>query len=179
MRRKFKLTSQLLLLVGALLLAGCSGQVVNSHYENNLQDGDNQLTEEMNEIISDHIIQKYATIYQSTEKQFEVHGVYGTNESDGVITVYMWSYFGGFNQSTGLDTQVGHSLPAVIQLSEKEGTYSVLAYTEAEDGNSYQPSIEKMFPSKYLRLVRHSRGIMKDLKKEMDEKVNAWLVKKS
>ncbi|UYZ20220.1 hypothetical protein [Mesobacillus jeotgali] len=168
MRIKFK-SSILFLLFGALLLAGCSGN------EANLQDGDEHITEEMDEVISNYIIQKYSTSYYDTEKQFEVHKVYGTNESDGVISIYMWSYYGGFNKSTGITNQAGHSLPAVIRLSKKEENYSVIEYTEPQDGSFYQSSLEKMFPKKYLKLAQQDSGNIEDLQKEMDKKVKQWL----
>ncbi|MDF2557851.1 MAG: hypothetical protein K0R71_1679 [Bacillales bacterium] len=162
----------LLLLFGALFLAGCTGNEVN------LQDGDKQISEEMNVIISDYIIQKYSSSYLVTEKQFEVHKVYGTNESDGVISVYMWSYYGGFNKSTGIVNQAGHSLPAVIRLSKKGENYSVIEYTEPQDGSLYQSSLKKMFPKKYLNLAQQDSGNIEDLQKEMDRKVKQWLEKK-
>ena len=48
-------------------------------------------------------------INANTEKQFEVHKVYGTSESNEVLNVYLWSYYGGFNKSTGLENQAGLS----------------------------------------------------------------------
>ncbi|WP_121662199.1 hypothetical protein [Metabacillus litoralis] len=77
MRNTFK-SSILSLLFGVLFLAGC---IEN---ELNLQDGDKHITEEMDKVISDYIIQKNSSSFSDTEKQFEVHKVYGTNESDGV-----------------------------------------------------------------------------------------------
>ncbi|WP_394191450.1 hypothetical protein [Paenisporosarcina quisquiliarum] len=159
----------LFLLFGALFLVGCSGNEVN------LQDGDKHITEEIDEVISDYIIQKYSSSYLDTEKQFEVHKVYGTNESDGVISVYMWSYYGGFNKSTGIENQAGHSLPALVQLSKKEENYSVIEYTEPQDGSLYQSSLKKMFPKKYLKLAQQDSGNIEDLQKEMDKKVEQWL----
>jgi hypothetical protein len=172
LRNTFKSSILLLLLFGALLLAGCIGNEVN------LQDGDKHINEEKNEVISEYIIQKYSSIYLDTEKQFEVHKVYGTNESDGVITVYMWSYYGGFNKSTGIENQAGHSLPAVIRLSKKEENYSVIEYTEPQDGSLYQSSLKKMFPKKYLKLAQQDSVNIEDLQKEMDRKVKQWLEKK-
>ena len=130
----------LFLLFGVLFLAGCIGNEVN------LKDGNKHITEEIDVVISDYIIQKYSSSNLDTEKQFEVHKVYGTNESDGVISVYMWSYYGGFNKSTGIENQAGHSLPAVVQLSKKEENYSVIEYTEPQDGSLYQSSLKKCFP---------------------------------
>lgn len=164
-------SSVLFLLFGALFLVGCSEKEVN------LQDGDMHITEEMNEVISDYIIQKYSSSYLDTEKQFEVHKVYGTNESDGVISVYMWSYYGGFNKSTGIENQAGHSLPAVIRLSKKEENYSVIKYIEPQDGSLYQSSLNKMFPQKYVELAQKDSGNIEDLQKEMDKKVKQWLEK--
>jgi hypothetical protein len=159
----------LFLLFGVLFLVGCS---VN---EDNLHDGDKFITEEIDEVISDYIIQKYSSTYSDTEKQFEVHKVYGTNESDGVINVYMWSYYGGFNKSNGIENQAGHSLPAVIRLSKKEENYSVIEYIEPQDGSLYQSSLKKMFPEKYLKLARQDSENIGDLQKEMDNKVKQWL----
>lgn len=133
-------TRILFVLFGVLLLAGCSGNVVN------LKDGDKHVTEEINEVISDYMIQMSASSKNDTEKQFEIHKVYGTNESDGVITVYMWSYYGGFNKLTGTEFQEGHSLPVVIQLSKNGEKYSVIEYIQPQDGDMYQLSLEKCFP---------------------------------
>ena len=46
-----------------------------------LKDGDKHITEEINEVISDYIIQKYSSSSLDIEKQFEVHKVYGLSET--------------------------------------------------------------------------------------------------
>lgn len=158
----------LLLLIVVVFLAGCNG-------DDNLAHGDKHITEEMNEVISDYIIQKYSKSYSETDKQFEVHEVYGTSELDGVISVYMWSYYGGFNRATGIENQSGHSLPAVIKLSKKEGNYSVIEYIEAQDGSMYLSSLKEMFPKKYVKYAKRDAGNIHDLQKEMDKKVEKWL----
>ncbi len=140
-----------------------------------IQDGSSQVSDEMHELISNYIINKYAKVYVNTEKQFEVHKVYGTSESNGTIRVYMYSYFGGFNKSTGLESIGGHSLPAVIELKKSETGYKVIAYTEPQDGNLYQSSLKRMFPAKYLEKAYRDTGHIPDLLKEMDDKVMQWL----
>lgn len=162
-------SSILLLLFGSVFLVGCNGN------EANLIDGDKHITEEMDEVISDYIIQKYSSIYADTEKQFEVHKVYGTSESNGVLSVYMWSYYGGFNKFTGIENQAGHSLPALIQLRKKGEKYSVVKYKEPQDGDLYQSSTKTMFPEKYLVLIQQDSGNIEELQKKMDEKVKQWL----
>ena len=159
----------LLLLVVAALLTGCNGNGIE------LIDGDKNITVEMDEMISDYIIQKYSPSYFDTEKQFEVHRVYGTSESNGVLSVYIWSYYGGFNKSTGIENQAGHSLPAVIRLKEEAERYAVIEYIEPQDGDWYQSSLKKMFPEKYVKKAHQDAGNIKDLQKEMDKKVKQWL----
>ncbi|MHA7136653.1 hypothetical protein ACRTEV_05205 [Rossellomorea arthrocnemi] len=161
----------LLLLMAAVLIAGCNGK------ELNLIDGDKQITQQIDDAISQYIIQNYSTSYYGTEKQFEVHKVYGTSKTDGVLSVYMWSYYGGFNKAAGLDPQSGHSLPAVIRLSKKDGTYSVIEYIEPKDGSMYQSSLEKMFPAKYVKSAQRDSGNIGELQKEMQKKVEKWIEK--
>lgn len=166
-----KKVQALLLLMAAVLFAGCYGK------ELNLIDGDKQITQQIDDAISQYIIQNYSTSYYGTEKQFEVHKVYGTSETDGVLSVYMWSYYGGFNQATGLEAQSGHSLPAVIRLSIKDGTYSVVEYIEPKDGSMYQSSLEKMFPAKYVKSAQRDSGNSGGLQKKMEKKVKKWIEK--
>lgn len=170
---KFK-TSGLIILMIVLLLVGCSGNETSNLHIN---DNKHQVANEMDEVISNYIIQKYTStkVYPSTEKLFEVHKIYGTSESDGVISVYMYSYFGGFNKSTGLESQMGHSLPALIRLQKKETGYTVVDYTEPKDGNLYVSSLEKMFPEKYLNIAQRDVGNIDDLEQLMDNRVQQWL----
>jgi len=129
----------------------------------------------MNDTISNYIVEKYGAINSSTDKQFEVHKVYGTSESNSVIRVYMYSYFGGFNVSTGAENQTGHSLPATIQLKKMDSGYEVIKYIEPKDGNEYSGSLKKMFPEKYVKMVQQDTGNIEDLEKEMTRKVELWL----
>ncbi|MGG1633134.1 hypothetical protein [Paenibacillus sp. NRS-1760] len=153
-----------------------SGKVVSSVSEEmQSSNQEKQLSDDMNEVISNYIIQKYDSVSSQTEKQFEVHEVYGTSESSGIITVYMYSYFGGFNKFSGLEIQAGHSLPAVIRLKKKAEGYVVTEYTEPKDGSLYQSSLKKMFPKKYLDILHNKSGILENLQKEMDNKVQQWL----
>ncbi|WP_153733590.1 hypothetical protein [Sporosarcina obsidiansis] len=159
----------LFLFVVTALVTGCS--------ENEMEpvDGDHHIPLEVDEAISDYIIEKYSSINHGTEKQFEVHKIYGTSESNGILSVYMWSYYGGFNKSTGLENQAGHSLPAVIRLKKEVDHYVVKEYTETQDGELYSSSLKKMFPERYLKLVGQDTGNIEDLQKEMDQKVSKWL----
>lgn len=158
--------SSLVTLLILVVLSGCSSDVV---------DGDRHLNSNIDETISNYIIEKYATSYPETEKQFEVHKVYGTSERNGILTVYMWSFFGGYNKATGLEEQCGHSLPAVIRLKNDSGKYKVIEYKEPKDGSEYSGSIKKLFPKKYIKYIHRDAGNIEDLQEEMEKKVEKWL----
>lgn len=152
-----------------ILLAGCNaGELA-------LKNGEAHVPEEMNEVISNYIVEKYQDMATSTDKQFEVHKVYGTSEENDVTHLYIWSYYAGFNISTGIEVQVGHSLPALIVLQKKESGYEVINYKEPEDGSEWIVSLEKMFPKKYVKKARQDAGNIGTLEREMDEKVEQWL----
>ncbi|WP_138754223.1 hypothetical protein [Paenibacillus sinopodophylli] len=159
---------------GESITSDKSGDRVNSIASEQNQSA-NPISEEINVAISNHIIQKNSAIYFNTEKQFEVHHVYGTSESNGILSVYMHSYFGGYNKSSGLENQAGHSLPAVIRLQKKASGYAVVEYIEPEDGDLYQSSLKKMFPEKYLKMIVGDAGHINDLRVEMDNQVKHWL----
>ncbi|MGM0846430.1 MAG: hypothetical protein ACQEUT_15755 [Bacillota bacterium] len=170
---KYKKTVWLLTMV--FVLIGTAFSVLWNRGQARLIDGDSQLTNEMHEVISDYIVNHYSTVYYPTEKQFEVHKVYGTSETNGVLTVYLWSYYNGFNKTTATESQAGHSLPAVIKLKKVGDEYKVVKYSEPQDGSSYSPSLKKLFPKRYLAFVYMDSGNIGGLQAEMDEKVKQWL----
>lgn len=152
-----------------ILLAGCNaGELA-------LKNGESHVPEEMDEAISNFIVEKYQDMSTSTDKQFEVHKVYGTSEENDLTHLYIWSYYAGFNISTGPEVQLGHSLPALIVLQKKEFSYEVINYIEPEDGSEWIVSLEKMFPKKYVKKAQQDAGNLGTLEREMDEKVAAWL----
>ncbi|WP_142323631.1 hypothetical protein [Bacillus sp. AFS015802] len=156
----------LTVIIAALFIAGCNGD---------LTDGDKRITQQIDDAISQYIVQHSANAYAPAEKQFEVHKVYGTSEADGVLNVYMWSYYAGFNRATGSDPQSGHSLPAVIRLSQTDESYSVIEYIEPKDGSMYEPSLKKMFPGEYVKSALRDSGNIGDLQQKMDKKVQKWI----
>ncbi|WP_342543578.1 hypothetical protein MHH33_08640 [Paenisporosarcina sp. FSL H8-0542] len=164
--------NQWFFLILSIFLVGCAPDVPE------IKDGNSHVTEEMDEVISDYIVEKYKGIYYPSEKQFEVHRIYGTSEENGVINVNMWSYFSGFNKANGVESQSGHSLPALIQLKKTDSGYEVIKYIEPKEGNQYASSIKKMFPEKYAKIAVHDAETIESLEKEMSEKVEDWLNEK-
>jgi hypothetical protein len=158
------------LMLTASLLSACN-------YHSDVTDGDKKVTPEMDQVISNYIVQKYKTAYGETDKQFEVHKIYGTSGSGNTLDVYMWSYYGGFNKSQGTKAQSGHSLPALVRLEKNDGHYEVTKYKEPEDGSLYPSSIKKMFPEKYVKKAADDSGNIGGLEKKMDKKVENWIRK--
>ncbi|MDM5337430.1 hypothetical protein QUF84_09405 [Fictibacillus enclensis] len=118
---------------------------------------------------------KYENIFAPSEKQFEVHRIYGTSEEDGILTVYFHSFLGGFNKETGDKEQSGHSLPALIKMKKEPIGYKVVDYKEPEDGNLYKSSLEKMFPERYVKREDQQASEINDLQIQMNKKVHKWL----
>ena len=112
--------SILFLLLGVIFLAGCHGDKMI------LKDGDKHITEEINEVISDYIIQKYSSSSLDIEKQFEVHKVYGSSETNGVTkclyVVLLMAVLKKIKKSTGMEKKqaVSFITPAVIRLKNEK-----------------------------------------------------------
>ena len=158
-----------LLCLFTLTVVGCNNTVAN------VTNGDQHITEEMHNVITDFIVERFRDSYSPTEQQFEVHKIYGTSEENGDLKVYMWSYYSGFNRATGVQSQAGHSLPAAITLKYDGGRYTVVGYEEPLDGSYWLSSLEEMFPKKYVKkAIRDSRNAG-GLHGKMTEKVTQWL----
>ncbi|GGE55781.1 hypothetical protein GCM10007140_02670 [Priestia taiwanensis] len=135
-------------------------------------DGDEQVTEEMNNVISNYIQDKYKREDTPSSKTFEVHKVYGTEEIDGIISLYLYTQYGEYE---GDELIQGHSYPVRIRLEKSGSSYTVTEYTKPESGYYYPSSIEDMFPKKYARKALKDTGNVHDLSEQMDNKVKDWL----
>ncbi|WHY73817.1 hypothetical protein [Fictibacillus enclensis] len=151
------------------VITGCTSD------PNHLVDGKEKVTKEADQLISQYIIQKYKNIFAPSEKQFEVHRIYGTSEEDGILTVYFHSCLGGFNKETGDQEQSGHSLPVLIKIKKERSGYKVVDYKEPRDGGYYKSSLQKMFPKRYVQKEDQQAGEINDLQIQMNKKVHKWL----
>ncbi|WP_342539325.1 hypothetical protein MHI39_13315 [Heyndrickxia sp. FSL K6-6286] len=147
-----------------LLLNGCSSS------QEKKKDAKN-----MNKVISKYIIDHNKNAYVETEKQFEVHKIYGKTEKKGMVDVYMYSLYEGYNHETMAKPQSGGSRPVFIRLQKDGEKYKVIDYKEPKSGESFVTSIKKMFPSEYAKTTIKDSDKAKDLQKMMEKKVNKWL----
>lgn len=155
---------KMLLIIG--LLTGCN--VMN-------QSSSVEVTSEMHEIISSYIIQSYEGVYPKTEKQFEVHKVYGAKKVGDVTTIYLYSLYSGFNKRTKTEGQSGHLVPAVIRLKDENGKYVVSSYKEPSDGDDFKNTLYKIFPRKFAAQALDDTGNLAGLHEELERKAEAWL----
>jgi hypothetical protein len=132
--------------------------------------------DDLDHVISDYIVQFNKDKYFPTEKQFEVHHIYGTAEIDDLVEVYLYSLYAGFNRATKDEGQSGRSGPALVKLKKTNDTYSVVEYKEPGDGDMYVESIYEMFPDSYAeQAINDTDYVRKKLDEELEAKVAEWL----
>ena len=138
---------------------------------------------EINDADLNDIISNYLTIRKSSansnEKTFEAHKVYGTEQKDDELYVYMYSFTGTFwrNNTTkkSLPTQLSRfSSPALLIIKKKNSEYIVSNYIEPIQGESAESFIKKEFPNKYIATAIYDSKNTKDMEKQITYKANAW-----
>ena len=89
----------------------------------------------------------------------EGHFIYGTDEKNGIIKVYMLEAVSNFGFENGFFMdESGHSIPAVYTFKKNDSSIELVDYKYAEDGSLYGDSVRKMFPSEIAEMVLHSDG---------------------
>ncbi|MGG4265064.1 hypothetical protein [Peribacillus simplex] len=151
----------------SILLIGCSNSTSSKV----------TITKEMDQIVSDTIMEQNKDALSPTEKQFEAHKIYGADEKDGLISIYLYALYEGYNKSTGTEVQSGHSYPARIRLAKDENGYVVKEYKETEEGEEFIDSLEDLFPSKYSKQVLKDTENGADLGGLIQKEVKNWLSK--
>ncbi|MGE7186506.1 hypothetical protein ACQKKK_21805 [Peribacillus sp. NPDC006672] len=151
----------------SILLIGCSNSTSSKV----------TITKEMEQIVSDTIMEQNKDTLSVTDKQFEAHKIYGADEKDGVISIYIYTLYEGYNKSTGTEVQAGISYPARIKLAKDENGYVLKEYKKPEEGGEFIDSLEDLFPSKYSKQVLKDKGNGADLDEQMQKEVKKWLSK--
>lgn len=134
-----------------------------------------KVTKEMENIMSDYILDYNQSRYFPSDLQFEAHKIYGAREINGNIEIYLYSVYAGFNASTKKEWQAAGSYPILIKMKKVDDTYRVIEYKEPGDGAMYETSIKEMFPANLARKAMRDTGNVKDLEKEIERQVEDWL----
>ncbi|GEM_PF-363478 len=84
----------------------------------------------------------------------ESHYVFGTDEKDGHVKVYLIEEYSLFGFHNGFFTDVsGGNTPVVFTFEENDEKYQLISCEAAKDGSDYSPSVKKLFPARYARKI--------------------------
>lgn len=84
----------------------------------------------------------------------ESHLVYGTEEVEDAVSVYLYEQLNSFGFENGFFVpRGGHSMPAVYRFKCTDGSFEFIDSQYPKDGSLYSKSIKKMFPFKYEKRV--------------------------
>jgi hypothetical protein len=124
---------------------------------------------DMDEVISYFIIKYLGISYKSTDKQFEAHKIYGTEEADGVIKVYAFYRFMGCSFIEGtFKYETGGGAPILFELVKENDEYDIIGYTEVLVGGD----LPYIFPEKYAEMVDERNT---DLYEDVVKQAEDWL----
>lgn len=139
---------------------------------------DKLLDDRANEVISNYIIDMNINRFARSDKQFEVHKIYGIEKKSNVINVYMYSLYEGFSfiDDSTIKLSSGASIPVFISLKQDNDNYIVIGYAEPKDGEQYEKSVRDMFPTQYVGMALNDADDKELLKKGLEQKVHEWSV---
>gem|GEM_PF-559298 len=128
--------------------------------------------EELDKAISDYIIEHNKSGYEeSSYKAFEAHKIYGVEDKDDLINVYMYSLQEVYSfVDKKFKLQGSWSEPAFMAFKNYNGKYSVIEYKEAEVGSKDLESMMEIFPREYAKKAIYddaqSTGLYFDIRKQ-------------
>ncbi|WP_346936763.1 hypothetical protein [Clostridium sp.] len=128
--------------------------------------------EELDKAISNYSLGNFDAGY----KQFEAHKIYGIEEKDNVINVYMYSLCRGYSLGNKKFYARGqYSHPVFMTLKKNDGKYSVVEYKEAEYGINYEESVMEIFPTKYAKKALYDTKYSAGLSGNIRKQAKKWL----
>lgn len=106
-------------------------------------------------------------------KVFESHLVFGKEKSDNYINVYLWIYYTEYIFNKNLEEGSAGSLPIILVLEKGKNGYITTRCIRMEEGENYNLSIRKQFPTK-LQDIFLSGPDISVLASEVLEKAKAY-----
>ncbi len=119
-----------------------------------LRGTENTEADTIDKAVSKAVLEQNAAYKAFGECPAEGHLILGTEEKDGIVTVYMLEQYSvyGFEDGWFIE-QSGHSVPAVMRFEKKDDQYIFLDAEYAEDGTNHIKSVRRMFPKIYEHRV--------------------------
>jgi bla regulator protein blaR1 len=116
--------------------------------------------------------------YLAGEARTEGHIILSAEQdSDGKTVVYAIASCAYYGFENGLFTEISGcgAIPAVIKLFNSSGGYSLLSYTEPEDGQRNSESIKILFPERLWPEVLNTDQAYADLQMQKEKQAQAYL----
>ncbi len=151
-------------LVGSTVGSGneeCSQIVINENEPHTFADDSDGVyrritfefvkTDDIYEVVSQAIMQKNKGGYQLGTFACEDHEIFAIESVDvgdyEKVSVYMWVQYGEYiKYGDSIVSASGSACPTVLTFECIDGTYNLIEYWTAEDGNRWQDSIREKFP---------------------------------
>lgn len=130
-------------------------------------------TEDLENVISDAIIQTHSGGYKLGTFACETHEIFATESADvgdyETVTVYMWVNYGEYIKYGDSIVQIGGSAcPTVLTFDCVDGKYNLTEYWTAEDGSRYKDSIREKYPKNIVGEVLNYNYDNKSLEKKAE-----------
>ena len=112
------------------------------------------LNSALDRAVTEAILAKHPVDTQLGECPTESHYVYGTDENNDTVTVYLLEDYRLFGFHNGFFTDVsGGVTPVVLTFRANEAGYQLTSRQEAQDGSRYTDSIKALFPRRYVKKI--------------------------
>ncbi|MBR3781207.1 MAG: hypothetical protein IKK63_08420 [Clostridia bacterium] len=167
-------------------LKECGQIVINENEPHTLADDSNGVyrritfefvkTEELENVISDAIIQTHRGGYKLGTYACETHEIFATeasgpadNNNIETVTVYMWVNYGEYIKYGDSLVEIGGSAcPTVLTFECVDGKYNLTEYWTASDGSRYADSIREKYPKNIVSEVLSYNYDSKSLDKKAE-----------
>ena len=163
--RKRKIRKTALIIIVSLLAAAVLLSVISINRNSVETDTDDTIvprayiSAELDEAVSAAIMKNNADKDWLGECLTEGHFVYGVDENDTQVKVYLLEGITSFGFENGFFVdRSGHSIPATFTFKKTDNSFKLIKSEYAQDGANFGPSIKKMFPEKIAKAVISSNG---------------------
>ena len=161
------------LIIVTFILAFASCQKTEIDYENPV------IKMQINEIISQSILDYNKNSYFNGECVGEGHIIIGYDQKGNLLNVYTLTCYNEYEFQDGDLTQCSGSFsPAVIVLDCKNNEFKLKSISYPQDGSEYMYSIHDMFPKKYVdRVTEENQQDKTELERQSMEYAKRYLTK--
>lgn len=167
-KNRFFMVKRLVIAVSVILMVAASSIYYSSMHKSNFsgftpypdtpKQQDIKVSVPMEKILKDYIIKNLGNTSKEGGKTFAAIHIFGTEESDNFINVYLWALAEEYIWAQGLIQSSGISIPMSVQLKKDADSYIALSYRVPRDGSLYTRDIEDIFRPVSIREKVIKRG---------------------